>query len=150
MSHKFKKKYRSQFTKTHHFKRKIHFFLGEGLRSPDRFPAGPHHRPKPSLLDLSVRPPEFQSDPRLCYRLPYLVASHKIHFTGRPKSILTISVLLVISCLTRFYINSNLSADRVRTLNTACTGFLSTEDFSSNPAEFPHKRIPELPQCLFS
>jgi len=70
------RQYSSEFTKTQHFKGKIHFFPGEG---PNPLPKGlaPHQihlgegyslptpptltpRPSPSLLDPTVGPPEFQ------------------------------------------------------------------------------------------
>ena len=51
------KRYRSEFTKTRHFKRKIHFLLGGGLApSLDLSPGGPNPRPQPSLLGAHLRP----------------------------------------------------------------------------------------------
>jgi len=50
-------KYRSNFTETRHFKRKIHIFLGIEGPTPRS-----HFSPQPSLLDPSLRPAEFQPD----------------------------------------------------------------------------------------
>ena len=45
-------KYRSEITKTRHFKRKIHFFSGEGpISLPRLLPNGLYPRPEPSILD---------------------------------------------------------------------------------------------------
>jgi len=58
------KNYRSKFTKTRYFKRKILFFFWDGpSRSlPDPFPVDPATRSQSSLLDPPIRPQEFLLD----------------------------------------------------------------------------------------